>query len=334
MAYSTVAPSIESLLQLAPEDPESWVLGSNPKVNRIARHVERAADVECTVLVSGETGTGKELWARLLHRLGPRRDKPFIPVNCAALTATLAESQLFGHEKGAFTGAAGRSLGVFRAGQGGIVFLDEVGEMPLELQPKLLRVLQEQEVTAVGASIPERIDVQVVAATNRDLELEVVEGRFREDLYYRLNMVEFNVPPLRQRVDDIPQFVDYFSRKFAARYQRPLWRPDGDTLREFCEYRWPGNVRQLANIIEQAYVLDCEPRLPEKPNVQRAGDTSLPFMDLGQLRRAAVRQALRATRGHKSRAARLLGVHPNTMTRLLQQLRDEEANEQSSEDLV
>jgi DNA-binding NtrC family response regulator len=333
MAYSTVAPSIESLLKLAPEDPESWVLGSNPKVNRIARHVERAADVECTVLVSGETGTGKELWARLLHRLGPRRDKPFIPVNCAALTATLAESQLFGHEKGAFTGAAGRSLGVFRAAEGGIVFLDEVGEMPLELQPKLLRVLQQFEVTPVGASTPSRVNVQVVAATNRDLELEVIEGRFREDLYYRLNMVEFNVPPLRHRVDDIPQFVEYFSRKFAARYQRPLWRPSGEAMREFCEYRWPGNVRQLANIIEQAYVLDCEPRLPDRPNTQRLADASLPFMDLGQLRRAAVRQALRATRGHKSRAARLLGVHPNTMTRLLAQLR-EEAKDPAADEMI
>ncbi len=292
MSYPTVAPSIESLLTLAPEDPDSWVLGSNPKVNRIARHVERAADVECTVLVSGETGTGKELWARLLHRLGPRRDKPFVPVNCAALTATLAESQLFGHEKGAFTGAAGRSLGVFRAAQGGIVFLDEVGEMPLELQPKLLRVLQQHEVTPVGSALPALVDVQVVAATNRDLELEVVEGRFREDLYYRLNMVEFHVPPLRHRVDDIPQFVDYFSRKFAVRYQRPLWQPTGETLRQFCEYRWPGNVRQLANIIEQAYVLDCEPRLPDRPDSRRLAEASLPFMDLSQLRRTAVRQAL------------------------------------------
>src|SRR5215510_3080431 len=166
---NSIAPSIKSLLNLAPEDPESWVLGSNSKVNRIARHVERAADVECTVLVSGETGTGKELWARLLHRLGPRRERPFIPVNCAALTATLAESQLFGHEKGAFTGAAGRSLGVFRAAAGGVVFLDEVGEMPLELQPKLLRVLQQNEVTPVGSSIPVQVDVQIIAATNREL---------------------------------------------------------------------------------------------------------------------------------------------------------------------
>jgi DNA-binding NtrC family response regulator len=329
-----VAPSIDSLLKLAPEDPDSWVLGSNPKVNRIARHVERAADVECTVLVSGETGTGKELWARLLHRLGPRRNKPFVPVNCAALTATLAESQLFGHEKGAFTGAAGRSLGVFRAAEGGIVFLDEVGEMPLELQPKLLRVLQQHEVTPVGSSMPVTVDVQVVAATNRDLEREVVEGRFREDLYYRLNMVEFHVPPLRQRVDDIPHFVDFFSRKFSARYQRPLWKPTGETLRQFCEYRWPGNIRQLANTIEQAYVLDCEPRLPDRAPNARLADAALPIMDLSRLRRMAVHQALRATRGHKGRAARLLGVHPNTMTRLLAQLRREEANERSADDVV
>ncbi len=324
MVNSIVAPSIESLLRLGPEDPESWVLGSNPKVNRIARHVERAADVECTVLVSGETGTGKELWARLLHRLGPRRDKPFVPVNCAALTATLAESQLFGHEKGAFTGAAGRSLGVFRAADGGIVFLDEVGEMPLELQPKLLRVLQQQEVTPVGSSRPLNVDVQVVAATNRDLELEVAEGRFREDLYYRLNMVEFHVPPLRNRVADIPQFVEFFSRKFAARYRRAVWQPSRETMQQFCEYRWPGNVRQLANVIEQAYVLDCEPRLPERPMPRTSAEASLPYMDLSRLRRAAVQQALRMTQGHKSRAARLLGVHPNTMTRLLAQLREED----------
>jgi DNA-binding NtrC family response regulator len=332
MAHVNVAPSIESLLKLPPEDSESWVLGSNSKVNRIARHVERAADVECTVLVSGETGTGKELWARLLHRLGPRRDKPFVPVNCAALTATLAESQLFGHEKGAFTGAAGRSLGVFRAAEGGIVFLDEVGEMPLDLQPKLLRVLQQHEVTPVGSSMPVHVNVQVVAATNRDLELEVVEGRFREDLYYRLNMVEFNVPPLRQRVDDIPHFVEYFSRKFAARYERPLWKPTGETLRQFCEYRWPGNIRQLANIIEQAYVLDCEPRLPDRTSSNRLSEASLPIMDLARLRRIAVRQALRATQGHKGRAARLLGVHPNTMTRLLAQLRHEEDAEPVSDE--
>ncbi len=159
-----------------------WVLGQNVAIRQIARHAQRAAQADCTVLVSGETGTGKELWGRLVHEHGPRAKRPFIPVNCAALTVSLAESQLFGHERGAFTGAAGRSLGVFRAAEGGTVFLDEVGEMPLELQPKLLRVLQQREVTPVGAAYPVPIDVQIVAATNRDLEIDVAEGRFREDL--------------------------------------------------------------------------------------------------------------------------------------------------------
>ena len=154
------------------------------------------------------------------------------------------------------------SAGVFRAAEGGTVFLDEVGEMPLELQPKLLRVLQQREVTPVGAAHPVPIDVQIIAATNRDLEVEVAEGRFREDLYYRLNMVELRVPPLRDRVEDIPEFIEFFSRRFAARYQRPLWQPDADTLKQFCEFPWPGNVRQLSHVIEQSYVLDCAPSLP------------------------------------------------------------------------
>src|SRR5690606_14435590 len=210
---------------LSPEDPASLVIGQDPSICRIAHHAERAAQVECTVLLTGETGTGKEVWARMLHQVGPRAQRPLVPVNCAALTATLAESQLFGHEKGAFTGASGESLGVFRAAQRGIVFLDEVGDMPLELQPKLLRVLQEGEVTPVGSPHPVKIDVQVIAATNRRLEDEVAEGRFREDLYYRLNMVELRMPPLRDRVTDIPLFIDYFSRKFAKRYNQPVWQP-------------------------------------------------------------------------------------------------------------
>ncbi len=271
------------------------------------------------MLITGETGTGKEIWARTLHKLSLRREKPLVPVNCAALTPTLAESQLFGHVKGAFTGASGQSFGVFRAAQGGVVFLDEVGEMPMELQPKLLRVLQESEVTPVGAAHPERVDVQVIAATNRDLEIEVQEGRFREDLYYRLNMVELRVPPLRERVEDIPGFVHFFAERFAARYSRETWRPGDETLREFCEYPWPGNVRQLAHVIEQAYVLDCEPSLPNRIN-RLNSSPMLPVTDLGKLRDIAVGQAMRATQGHKGRAAKLLGVHPNTMTRLLAQL--------------
>jgi DNA-binding NtrC family response regulator len=295
-----------------------WVVGTNAGVRRIAQHAERAAEVQCPVLICGETGTGKELLARRLHRIGPRASKPFVPVNCAALTATLAESQLFGHEKGSFTGALGAALGVFRAGDGGMVFLDEIGEMPLELQPKLLRVLQEREVTPVGSSTPVHVDVQVIAATNRNLQDEVAQGRFREDLYYRLNMVELQVPPLRKRIEDIPQFVDFFANRFAQRYQRPVWRPTADELQVFCEYPWPGNVRQLSHVIEQGYVLGTTPCVPSAKH--NTDSSRLPYFNLLKLREAAIRQALLATKGHKGRAAKLLGVHANTLTRLLGQL--------------
>ncbi|MEX0978761.1 MAG: sigma-54 dependent transcriptional regulator [Pirellulales bacterium] len=319
---SSNAPSVDPA-RPSPLAPDDWVRGRNVAVRQIARHADRAAEADCTVLISGETGTGKELWGRLIHQRGPRANKPFIPVNCAALTVTLAESQLFGHERGAFTGAAGRSLGVFRAAAGGTVFLDEVGEMPLELQPKLLRVLQQREVTPVGAAYPESIDVQILAATNRELELDVADGRFREDLYYRLNMLELKVPPLRDRVEDIPEFIEFFSSRFSERYHRPLWKPDAEMLKRFCEYPWPGNVRQLSQIIEQSYVLDCVPHLPHvEPSVRL--DAALPFMDLNRLRSAAIQQALETTRGHKGRAARLLGVHANTLTRMLAQLEAEQ----------
>lgn len=311
--------TIDGLASRQATESGAWVLGTSPRVRQIAHHAEKAAEVQCTVLVTGETGTGKELWAKTLHELSPRADKPFIPVNCAALTATLAESQLFGHEKGSFTGAAGRSLGVFRAAEGGVVFLDEVGEMPLELQPKLLRVLQEGEVTPVGSAQPEKINVQVVAATNRDLEVEVAEGRFREDLYYRLNMVELRVPTLRERIEDLPLLVEFFSEKYAAKYGRQRWRATAEELQAFCEYRWPGNLRQLSHVIEQSYVLDCAPSLPNtRPVVSESAQ--LPSMNLDELRNLAVKQALQATGGHKGRAAKLLGVHANTLTRLLTQI--------------
>ena len=303
----------------------NYVLGSNSSIRRIARHAERASEVGCTVLISGETGTGKEVWAEQLHSSGPRADKAFVPVNCAALTTTLAESQLFGHEKGAFTGAAGASLGVFRAAHSGVVFLDEVGEMPMELQPKLLRVLQQQEVTPVGASKPIPVDIQVIAATNRNLEEEVMAGNFREDLYFRLNMVELKVPSLRERVDDIPEFIDYFSQKYSQKYNQTTWIPDPEVLSRFCEYHWPGNIRQLSQVIEQSYVLDCEPTLPNSTSTNRPANI-LPFFDLNRLRDTALKQALNATNGHKGRAAKLLGIHANTLTRMLAQIESETAD--------
>jgi DNA-binding NtrC family response regulator len=321
--------------EAVPRGGSNWVLGSNAAMRRIAKSIERAAEVECTVLVCGETGTGKELWARLLHRSGPRRSKAFVPVNCAALTPSLAESQLFGHEKGAFTGANGRSLGIFRAAEGGVVFLDEIGEMPQELQPKLLRVLQQREVIPVGATEPVPIDVQIVAATNRDLEAEVEKGTFREDLYYRLNMIELLVPPLRERTEDIASFIEFFSEKFAQRYRQPVWRPSPEALAEFCAYPWPGNVRQLEHAIEQAYVLQTEPTVPVKGGKAAAmaatGSGKLPCLDLAKLREQAIREALEVTRGHKANAAKLLGVHANTMTRLLKEIEGGVAGEGDDE---
>ncbi len=324
-ARRTASPSDQGP-SCAPELPGNWVLGNSPTVRRIAAHVRRVAEFPCTVLVSGETGTGKEVWARLVHSCGGRKSRPLIPVNCAALSVSLAESQLFGHEKGAFTGAAGSSLGVFRAAEGGIVFLDEIGEMPLELQPKLLRVLQEHEVTPVGSAHPSIVDVQVVAATNRNLEEEVAEGRFREDLYYRLSMVEFVIPPLRERVEDIAEFIAFFSEMYARQYNSEAWCPAPETLAQFCEYPWPGNIRELSHVIEQAYILDCEPCLPDRKRA-RLQRTALPHLNLNRLRNEAVRQALAATGGHMGRASQLLGVHANTMTRLVTKMKGEELEE-------
>lgn len=300
-----------------------WILGNSPSIRLVSQHAQRAAEVGCTVLISGETGTGKEVWAKLIHQVGVRGERPLIPVNCAALTATLAESQLFGHEKGAFTGALGAALGVFRAAEGGVVFLDEVGEMPKDLQPKLLRVLQENEVTPVGAASPVRTEAQVIAATNCDLEAEVAKGRFREDLYFRLNMVELRVPALRDRSEDIPTFVEFFSQLYARQYNRTIWQPTAAELKAFCEFPWPGNIRQLSHVIQQAYVLDCAPILPDRQALVADGK-HLPFCDLAKLRVAAVRQALETTGGHKGRAAKLLGVHANTLTRMLAELKTDE----------
>jgi len=207
------------------------------------------------VLILGETGTGKELIARAIHAGSPRRDKPLIKVNCAALPAGLIESELFGHERGAFTGATERRIGRFELADGGTIFLDEIGEMPLELQVKLLRVLQEHELDRVGGREPIKVDVRVIAATNRDLEAEVTAGHFRQDLYYRLNVFPIDVPPLRERVEDIPLLVHYFVNRYAARIGRKIPRVPETAMEVLREYPWPGNVRELENVIERALIL-------------------------------------------------------------------------------
>lgn len=306
------------------------LVGVSAAAARLEEQVSRSAGVDSTVLITGETGCGKEEIARAIYALGPRADRPFIAVNCGAMSPSLVESQLFGHEKGSFTGAFGSSHGVFRAADGGVVFLDEIGEMPLDLQPRLLRVLQEREVTPIGSTAVHHVDVQVIAATNKNLLTEVGCGRFRKDLLYRLNTIEIDVPPLRDRLDDIPLFLEHFARHFALKFAAEQWQPDAATMDRFLRYRWPGNVRQLAQAVERAYALGHVPPLPEE-RAESAGKTTaraslstspdeaaLPVLNLAALRRMAVRQAMSVTNGHKGQAASLLGVHINTMTKLVE----------------
>jgi DNA-binding NtrC family response regulator len=340
--------------RLAGRSDKKWprLSGTSEAVRRLEENIARVATFDCSVLITGETGCGKEEVARAIHIAGPRCDRPFVAINCGGLVADLAESQLFGHEKGAFTGAFGASRGAFRAAEGGIIFLDEIGELPIDLQPKLLRVLQRWEVTPVGSTETHPIDVQVIAATNRDLEAEVAVGNFREDLLYRLNTIHLAVPPLRTRQDDIPRFIEHFSAHFAREYGRPQWQPDDRMLDRFVRHSWPGNVRQLAQTVQRVYVFEdrvetvlaevfdpaaaptarplTEPQLAaaESPATAEAAtpatgatavgtEPRVPMFNLDDLRRLAVRQALEFTNGHRGQAAALLGVSLNTMTRLV-----------------
>jgi PAS domain S-box-containing protein len=230
------------------------IVGRSEALLKVLADVKQVAVTDASVLILGETGTGKELIARAVHRASRRRHKPLIKVNCAAIPATLIESEFFGHEPGAFTGATKKRDGRFALAHGGTIFLDEIGELPLDLQSKLLRVLQEGEFEPVGSSQTRKIDVRVIAATNRDLERSVVEGKFREDLYYRLNVFPLQVPPLRERRDDIGTLAAAFAQKFAKRMGRSLEPLSGDCLRRLLAYGWPGNVRELQNIIERAVI--------------------------------------------------------------------------------
>jgi len=231
------------------------ILGEHPAVQEVLIKIEQLAPVSSTVLVEGESGTGKELVARAIHDLSPRRGKPFIAVNCAALPETLLESELFGHEKGAFTGAAERRLGRFELADGGTIFLDEVGEMPASTQVKLLRVLEEREFYRVGGVAPIRVDVRVVAATNRSLKALVEGGEFRQDLFYRLNVLSIYLPPLRERRSDIPLLVRRFSHEFARLHERPFRGITAEAMQILVDAPWPGNVRQLRNLVESMVVL-------------------------------------------------------------------------------
>ncbi len=231
------------------------ILGTSPAMDEVRALVEKVAAARTTVLVLGESGTGKEVVARAIHERGGRRGQPFVAINCAAIPEGLIESELFGHERGSFTGASETKQGLFEVAGSGTLFLDEVGDLPPPVQVRLLRALQERRIRRVGGSVDLPVAARIVAATNRDLSREVAEGRFREDLYYRLNVIQIRIPPLRDRREDVPAFVEHFLSRFAAELGRPAMRLAPEAERLLREYRWPGNVRELANVLERAVTL-------------------------------------------------------------------------------
>jgi len=298
------------------------IVGSSPALQRVLGQVAKVAKTDSTVLIQGETGTGKELIARAIHRRSSRATRAFIRVNCAAIPQSLIASELFGHEKGAFTGALQRRLGRFEAADGGTIFLDEIGDLPAETQIALLRVLQEREIERVGSSQPVKVDVRVLAATNRDLEAAVERGAFREDLYYRLNVFPIWIPPLRERGDDIPVLVEYLVERYAKKVGKTIRNIKKQTLELFRGYVWPGNVRELQNVIERAMVL-CEGEtfavdeswLKEKRH-QPSKRTASPVTTLAEGERGVIEAALAACHGRISGprgAAATLGVPRQTL---------------------
>ncbi len=302
------------------------IVGDSPPVRRLLQMIERVAASESTVLILGESGTGKELVARAIHQRSARQSRPFVPINCAAITDTLLESELFGHEKGAFTGAVAQKKGRFEMAQGGTVFLDEVGELVPGLQAKILRVLQEREFVRVGGNQSLKLDVRVLAATNRDLAADVRNGAFREDLFHRLNVIALRTPPLRERKEDIPTLAQHLLAKVCHRCHRRMTGFSPGAAQAILAYDWPGNVRELENAIERAVVLaDGDIVLPEdlpdavsEPAI--APGSGAYQQSVGDARRESILRAYEQGGGDYKAAARLLGIHPNYLLRLVRNL--------------
>jgi DNA-binding NtrC family response regulator len=308
------------------------IIGTSEALQSVFRLVEKVAATNTNILIQGPSGTGKELIARAIHHHSPRRDKPFVAINCGALPETLLESELFGHTKGAFTGAIAAKPGLFRAAEGGTVFLDEIGEVSSAMQVRLLRALQEHEVTPVGSAAPVAFDARVVAATNRDLEKEVAENRFREDLFYRLNVIEIHLPPLKERREDVPLLVRHFIKRTAREQSAPEKSIAPEAMSALINYAWPGNVRELNNAVERAFTLSGDvidvDSLP--PRVRAAAGHALPMRDpdgfrptLAEIERRYINEVMSAVNEDKTRAANILGIDLSTLYRKLKRYDEE-----------
>jgi two-component system response regulator AtoC len=302
------------------------IVGNSRKIDEVIRTIDLVAQSRSTVLVTGETGTGKELVARAIHHRSSQRDMPLIKVNCAAIPETLLESELFGHVKGAFTGAVSNKKGKFALADGGTIFLDEIGTMATALQAKLLRVLQEREFEPLGSERSQTVDVRVIAATNRDLRQMVSDGRFQEDLYYRLNVIPIALPPLRERRDDIPILIEHFMRKHAQRAGKRIEGLDPAALKAMQQYDWPGNVRELENAVERAVVLTTSPVIQTSSvfmlGAAGTAQSGLPSLNLEQnlswAERETVKKALESAGGVKKDAAELMGISQRAMSYYVQ----------------
>ncbi len=301
------------------------IISQNDDFKKTLGKVEQVASTDATVLILGETGTGKELIARAIHNISGRRERPLVKVNCAALPANLIESELFGHEKGAFTGALARKIGRFELADGGTIFLDEIGDLPMELQVKLLRVLQDGDFERLGDPNTIKVDVRVIAATNRNLERAVKNGTFREDLYYRLNVFPINVPPLRERQDDIPLLINHFVRKYGAKIGKKIETIPKKVMDSLQSYHWPGNIRELENIIERAVILSQGSRLELEKwflKTEEPLDTS-ELTTLEEVERAHILKTLEATHWRVSGtkgAAQILGLNSQTLVSKMKKL--------------
>ena len=297
-------------------DDIEGVIGHSEAIHAVCDRLKRIAPTSATVLLTGESGTGKEVAARALHKMGNRAKGPFVPVNCAAIAAELIESELFGHVKGAYTGAQQSREGLFYYARGGTLFLDEIGEMPLAAQAKLLRVLEERRIRPVGSEQEIPVDVRVIAASNRDLKVEVAEHRFRQDLYYRLQVVEVNLPPLRERSEDLPLLIAHFINQLAPYLDVPRLSPDSRTLARMAAYDWPGNVRELKNFVERSLILGWFDLGPEPKSCATLADAIDETLESVEKRH--ILAVLASCDGNKSEAGRRLGVSRKTLDRKCQ----------------